>query len=237
MGAQALGSGLSYLGAQSANSANRDLVGQQMAFQERMSNTAYQRAVKDMEAAGINPMLAFSQGGASSPVGGTANMTNPLEGTSGEFVNTAKAAILEREALKASIETQKTQQMKNLADAKLADSSIGTQKTQQMKNLADAGLSSSSAETQKNQRSLYDTQNILNVHSAQQILQNIARNMPDEEYQRQIFNLQRRFPHAATLLRGIGNNAHLLGKSKHSSKVTRIPGGYERSGSSYNFGK
>lgn len=39
------------------------------AFQERMSNSAYQRQTEDMKMAGINPMLAFSAGGASTPNG------------------------------------------------------------------------------------------------------------------------------------------------------------------------
>lgn len=62
----------SYFGQQQANQLNTEMAREQMAFQERMSNTSYQRAITDMMAAGLNPMLAYSQGGASTPSGQTA---------------------------------------------------------------------------------------------------------------------------------------------------------------------
>lgn len=64
----------SLIGGERANRQTREMAREQMAFQERMSNTSYQRSVEDMKLAGINPMLAYQQGGASSPGGAGATM-------------------------------------------------------------------------------------------------------------------------------------------------------------------
>jgi hypothetical protein len=72
---------LGYLGQQDTNSANQGNAQAQMDFQERMSNTAYQRQTKDMEAAGLNPMLAYMKGGgASTPSGAMATYQSPVTG-------------------------------------------------------------------------------------------------------------------------------------------------------------
>lgn len=75
-----LGTGL--LAAHSARQINKKQIGlshDQMAFQERMSNTAYQRAMEDMRKAGINPLMVSKLGGASTPTGAMAQLRDPFE--------------------------------------------------------------------------------------------------------------------------------------------------------------
>lgn len=87
------GNAASAYGAYRANAQNIDLAREQMAFQERMSNTSYQRATEDMRKAGINPMLAIDKGGASTPAGAAPTMQNVAANLMQNISSAAQVAL------------------------------------------------------------------------------------------------------------------------------------------------
>lgn len=117
LGLGEIGSGLlSFFGAEEANDARMQQSAQQMAFQRDMSNTSYQRSVADMQAAGLNPMLAYSKGGASTPPGAMAPVENELSGAA-TSAGEAMGRIAETQLKRAQAESAKAEARNRTLDA------------------------------------------------------------------------------------------------------------------------
>ena len=81
----ALGGYLGYKGTQETNDASMAMLKQSQAFEHQMRATAYQDTARDLEAAGINKMLAYSQGPSSTPNA----PSNPQLKNEGEAIGSA----------------------------------------------------------------------------------------------------------------------------------------------------
>jgi hypothetical protein len=99
----AIGGLFGYKGAKKQNIASAEQAQKQMDFQREMSNTAVQRRMADLRAAGINPILAGSKE-ASSPGGAMAPMVNQVASAAAAAQQAATTALTANSAKKAKYE-------------------------------------------------------------------------------------------------------------------------------------
>lgn len=113
--------GVDFLTGRTQNEANAAEAAKNRAFQERMSSTAHQREVKDLRAAGLNPILSATGGsGASSPPGAQARMVSGADVGGKLMSNVAGSALKAYQA-----RTTKATISKIEADTRSAEATAG----------------------------------------------------------------------------------------------------------------
>lgn len=115
-GAVAGGSVTSALSQSDTNKMQMELAGRQTQFQADMSNTAHQREVADLRAAGLNPILSARYGGSSTPSGSMAQLVNPYKDLP-SGINSASQTYSDRKLNEVQVENVRAQTLANSANA------------------------------------------------------------------------------------------------------------------------
>lgn len=137
--------GLSFLGSRGVNRANSAIAQRQMDFQREMSNTSYQRSMADMRAAGLNPILAYKTGGASTPSGASIPAQNEIE----PAINSALA--VRRQNADLQLTQAQTALTQNQSEIARRDAFIKGKQTDMLKWLLNKGTDSQNSNSAKSQ--------------------------------------------------------------------------------------
>ena len=149
-----ISAGLSYYGQHEANINNKQMAQTQMAFQERMDSTKYQRAVKDLEAAGLNPMMAYGNIAAGSPSGALGYAAQNELGSAAEAFNRSRGTSAETDLKREQEETAKATTDATRASADKLRQDTMTGKAVEQNTIADTSKKLQDARTGSAQEAL-----------------------------------------------------------------------------------
>lgn len=215
-GLATLGAGVLDLGGSLATSALEvHETRQNRRFQRNMSNTAHQREVKDLIAAGLNPVLSANHG-ASTPGGDSANIPQ-LPSLSAKLLDRANVELLQSQKANVDADTS-AKTLQNHANSEMYETDLLRRRLEYTNLLKDGDLKGAAYQTaqatlRKIEQELKNLQ-LAGTHSAL----GLAKARAESDYYK---GAGKYAPTAGPVLRDVLNSAHGVRKyfEEHSSKV------------------
>lgn len=112
-------------GQEKANEVNQEIAKNNRDWMTGMSNTAYQRAMVDMKEAGLNPLLAYERGGASTPSAAIPTVQNEMQGMASS-VRDIMPDVMDTAQKKSQMQVQKQQRDLMKVQEKVQEAETGS---------------------------------------------------------------------------------------------------------------
>lgn len=166
---------------------------EQRTWEQQMSDTAYQRAMKDMKTAGLNPILAANLGGASTPGGSSASISSPTIGNPGAAMQAGITSASQAGQVYMQSKVLQNQSEKDSSQTDLNKATEGLTNDNASKTRQDE-KTSRSAETLNNAATTVKaTEAVLNAANAAQANSAAGLNTQNTELQKLITDQNRQF--------------------------------------------